>query len=154
MSIGRRFKEWSAVGPDPRGPPFLVLPAPWLCFRDWELAYDCHGGVIRNKLLAVSVQLCDTDPEDGGFVALPGSHKANFAAPKSVLRGETHAELLQQPRMRKGQEMRIAGSLVWEGAWVWNPSPVAATGGGVWEGPGGGCSCRSKLRGRLEQGLP
>eukprot|EP00656_Telonema_subtile_P017274 TRINITY_DN19241_c0_g1_i2.p1 TRINITY_DN19241_c0_g1~~TRINITY_DN19241_c0_g1_i2.p1 ORF type:complete len:202 (+),score=45.81 TRINITY_DN19241_c0_g1_i2:166-771(+) len=46
-----------------------------------ELAYSCHQGRIYNPLLACSVQLTDHNSGDGGFVVVPGSHKANFPTP-------------------------------------------------------------------------
>jgi hypothetical protein len=43
--------------------------------------YTVRDGHIRNGLIAVSYALTDTPPEGGGFVAIPGSHKANFSLP-------------------------------------------------------------------------
>eukprot|EP00122_Pirum_gemmata_P016829 Pgem_evm1s15742 len=33
-----------------------------------DLIYRCHNNKIHNSLLAMSVQLSDHDPGDGGFV--------------------------------------------------------------------------------------
>jgi hypothetical protein len=48
----------------------------------WNIAYSCRQGAIRNELLTVCVQLSDTNPGDGGFCILPGSHKSNFPVPR------------------------------------------------------------------------
>jgi len=83
-----------------------------------SLAYHCRGGLIRNTLLAVSVQLCDTSPQDGGFVVLPGSHKANFPLPASIGRSEQFTELMHRPPMKAGDVLLFSeacshGALPW-----------------------------------------
>ena len=44
-------------------------------------SYGVADGVFLNGLTVVSYGLCDVGPDDGGFAAVPGSHKANFACP-------------------------------------------------------------------------
>lgn len=45
------------------------------------ISYEVIDGQIRSGLLVVQYALGDMGPDDGGFCALPGSHKANFACP-------------------------------------------------------------------------
>lgn len=52
---------------------------PW----DNAIAYEVSEGRIRCGLVVVHYALCDVGPADGGFCALPGSHKSNFACPDS-----------------------------------------------------------------------
>ena len=49
-----------------------------------ELQYRCGGGALWTSLLAVSVQLTDHGPGDGGFCVVRGSHKLNLPVPKAV----------------------------------------------------------------------
>lgn len=44
-----------------------------------ELQYRFHNGTIWNSLLAMSIFLVDANSGDGGFCALRGSHKLNYA---------------------------------------------------------------------------
>ena len=47
------------------------------------IAYEVPHGQIHCGLLVVGYALCDVGESDGGFCALPGSHKSNFACPAS-----------------------------------------------------------------------
>lgn len=64
-----------------------------------ELQYRCDGGEPWTSLLAVSVQLCDHKPGDGGFCIVRGSHKLNFPVPDAMANGESDAfrEHIHQP---------------------------------------------------------
>ncbi|MCS5567860.1 MAG: phytanoyl-CoA dioxygenase family protein [Pseudomonadales bacterium] len=46
-------------------------------------AFGYHDGHFQNGLLAVSFELYDTHPNDGGFACIPGSHKSNVSLPPS-----------------------------------------------------------------------
>ena len=52
---------------------------PW----DSAIAYDVAQGRIQCGLVVVQYTLCDVSESDGGFCALPGSHKSGFAWPES-----------------------------------------------------------------------
>jgi hypothetical protein len=47
-------------------------------FAEW---YDFRDGRPRSGLAVVAINLRDVGPLDGGFAAIPGSHKANLAYP-------------------------------------------------------------------------
>lgn len=68
-----------------------VSPAPGLPAGRFnpELQYRCVGGDVWTSLLAVSVQLCDHRPGDGGFCVVRGSHKLNLPVPSSMANGES-----------------------------------------------------------------
>ncbi|CAL1155965.1 unnamed protein product [Cladocopium goreaui] len=51
------------------------------------LQYRCVNGQFYNSLLAMSVQLVDHAPGDGGFCVIRGSHKLNFPVPPDFLHG-------------------------------------------------------------------
>ncbi|HYE07444.1 MAG TPA: phytanoyl-CoA dioxygenase family protein [Planctomycetota bacterium] len=48
---------------------------------DPQMAYAHHNGSIRCGLVVVAFNLHDVNPGDGGFAAVPGSHKANLPFP-------------------------------------------------------------------------
>ena len=84
----------------------------------WPLAYSHNQGQIRCSLLAVALQLSDTNAGDGGFCILPGSHKSNFAPPPEVLAYEEATEAVVQPVLKKGDvvfftEAATHGTLPW-----------------------------------------
>jgi len=85
-----------------------------------ELAYSCHEGRIYNPLLACSVQLSDHNPGDGGFVVVPGSHKANFATPEELIDGTNQLAqgLLMQPATKAGDVVLFSEGTV-HGAKAW-----------------------------------
>ena len=88
---------------------------------DYELAYGCHGGRIRCNLLAASLALTDTKEGDGGFVILPGSHKANFPCPQGVREHRLAKERGVSPPVCAGDvilftEAATHGTLAWHGA--------------------------------------
>jgi hypothetical protein len=58
--------------------------------------YIYRNGRMHNGLTVVSLQLTDVGPRDGGFALIPGSHKCNFAAPRSLLRYEAYQEQVRQ----------------------------------------------------------
>lgn len=49
---------------------------------DGAAFYSCVNGRIRSGLTAVGWALLDAPPGGGGFLVIPGSHKANFALPE------------------------------------------------------------------------
>ena len=51
---------------------------------DPSQSYLVRDGKIFNGLIVVSYALSDSMPGDGGFCAIPGSHKSNFAMPPDI----------------------------------------------------------------------
>ena len=51
---------------------------------NFPISYHCHGGQIVCNLINIAVQFSDSPSGSGGFVVIPGSHKSNFPAPKTV----------------------------------------------------------------------
>ena len=85
-----------------------------------ELSYTFQSGRSRCSLLAVSVALSDVEEDDGGFVIVPGSHKANLPPPTSVLKNECGEDILRQPKLKAGDaiifsEATMHGALPWKG---------------------------------------
>ena len=83
------------------------------------LRYECHHGETHCNLLALSLQLTDTAAGDGGFVIVPGSHKANFPLPPSIQALKKHEHVLAQPALEAGDvllfsEATTHGAVPWK----------------------------------------
>lgn len=82
------------------------------------LQYRCVNGQMYNSLLAMSVQLADHNPGDGGFCVVPGSHKMNFPVPDDLIHGRRFTDHVQQPVTKAGDavlfsEATVHGALPW-----------------------------------------
>jgi ectoine hydroxylase-related dioxygenase (phytanoyl-CoA dioxygenase family) len=80
--------------------------------------YIFQDGQMHCGLTVVSWQLANVNPGDGGFCLIPGSHKGNFACPKSIKRFEAHQEFVKQVTCRAGDvviftEAVTHGTLPW-----------------------------------------
>jgi Phytanoyl-CoA dioxygenase (PhyH) len=87
---------------------------------DTQCTYDVRDGHLRNGLITVGYALTDVAPGEGGFVCIPGSHKANFPCPDQLARLENGAEHVKQFAIRAGSavvftEALIHGTLPWLG---------------------------------------
>ena len=89
---------------------------------DTQCTYDVRDGRIRNGLITVGFALTDVAPGEGGFVCIPGSHKANFPCPAELARMETAdgSDHVKQFAIRAGSavvftEALIHGTLPWRG---------------------------------------
>jgi len=64
-----------------KGFPGAILHGGWIGTGGSQFsAY--HDGRFYNGLVAVSFELYDTHPNDGGFCCIPGTHKSNLPLPK------------------------------------------------------------------------
>lgn len=82
--------------------------------------YHFKNGKFYSGLTVVGVQLHDVNPGDGGLVIVPGSHKANFNAPRGLTRFEKYQECVRQVSCRAGgavifSEAVTHGTLPWKG---------------------------------------
>jgi ectoine hydroxylase-related dioxygenase (phytanoyl-CoA dioxygenase family) len=83
--------------------------------------YRVVSGAIRNGLVNMAYALNDVGPGDGGFVCLPGSHKASFRLPNEIRMLQEGAEHVRQVSLKAGSavlfsEALIHGTLPWRGA--------------------------------------
>lgn len=79
-------------------------------FYQWGPGTKVHNGLVK-----VLYTLCDVGPGDGGFVCVPGSHKANVS-----LRPRMDSPLVINPQLRAGDaliftEALVHGSQAWRG---------------------------------------
>jgi ectoine hydroxylase-related dioxygenase (phytanoyl-CoA dioxygenase family) len=99
--------------------------------------YRHHNGTIRCGLTVVSWQLTDVGEGDGGFAAIPGSHKANFPTPRDVARLEKDLGVVRQVTAKAGSaviftEALTHGTLPWRASherrsilYKYSPGPIS-----------------------------
>jgi len=80
--------------------------------------YQFHNGRMRCGLTVVTWVLTDQNPGDGGFACIPGSHKANYPAPRDVARLEKDIGVVRQVVAKAGSaviftEALTHGTLPW-----------------------------------------
>lgn len=108
------FMQPGASGQDIHGGPMSYESDHWYHYQD---------GVIRNGLMVATWVLRDVEPDDGGFVCIPGSHKTNFikAVPREALKQTYRPDYVIQPSLRAGDvllftEALIHGTATWRGS--------------------------------------
>ncbi len=84
--------------------------------------FRCVNGTIRNGLFVVAYNLYDVHPGDGGFAAVPGSHKSHFRFPAQwkELDGSQNFPFVAQVTGKAGTailftEAMTHGTLPWRG---------------------------------------
>ena len=88
-----------------------------------ELQYQSdRSGSIWTSLLGVSIALVDSEPGEGGFCALKGSHKSNFPLPVDFRHGDSDAfhEHISQPVTKAGDVILFSEATI-HGALPWRP---------------------------------
>jgi ectoine hydroxylase-related dioxygenase (phytanoyl-CoA dioxygenase family) len=79
------------------------------------------NGEMRCGMVVFQFQLADVNPGDGGFCAIPGSHKANYPIPPKIKDWEIDQEIVVQAACKAGDllifnEATTHGTLPWRGA--------------------------------------
>jgi hypothetical protein len=87
---------------------------------DTQCTYEVRDGQLRNGLITVGFALTDVAEGEGGFVCIPGSHKANFPCPEPLARLEQGAAHVRPFALDAGDaviftEALIHGTLPWRG---------------------------------------
>lgn len=80
--------------------------------------YVAREGRIRNGLMVVQYTLTDQLEGQGGFCAIPGSHKSNFGRPDEITMMETDREVVVNPEAKAGDAI-IFTEAVTHGTWPW-----------------------------------
>lgn len=80
--------------------------------------YHCSNGQMRNGMLVVEALLTDQPAGEGGFAAIPGSHKSNFLRPQSISELRANTDIVVNPGAKAGDliiftEALGHGSLPW-----------------------------------------
>ncbi len=97
----------------------LILHGPGSEF-DGAQYYNYKNGTMRCGMVVFQYQLHDVNPGDGGFCCIPGSHKANYPCPRSIIDCKTDTDLLANPSCKAGDliifnEATTHGTLPWRG---------------------------------------
>ncbi len=93
-------------------------------FHEGGEPYDrSRGFLYRNGrmfcgMTNMAVQLTDINPGDGGFVCLPGSHKANFPCPDDIRLYQAHQDRMVQLSAKAGDVILFVECLM-HGARPW-----------------------------------
>ena len=86
---------------------------PYVAYRNQNGEMYCGG-------VTVSWQLSDVGAGDGGFVAVPGSHKSKYVMPEDLKYFKSDMEVLVQPAMKAGDILffmdgaQTHGTLPWQ----------------------------------------
>lgn len=80
--------------------------------------YHWRNERMYNGLIVVSFALGDVRPGDGGFAAIPGSHKSNLPCPAEFKTFETTGPWLQQVPQKAGSAIMFTEALT-HGTWPW-----------------------------------
>lgn len=81
-------------------------------------SYLVKDGQMYNGLVAVSYALTDASAEQGGFAAIPGSHKANFPCPREFLSFEEIGPWVVRVPVSAGDVILFTEALT-HGTWPW-----------------------------------
>ena len=83
--------------------------------------YHFRDGQMHNGLTVVAWNLTDTGPSAGGFCALPGSHKSNYACPDSIRVAHTAHAAVEVPEAPAGSVVIFTEALTHgTAAWTTN----------------------------------
>eukprot|EP01052_Picozoa_sp_SAG31_P038794 SAG31_NODE_5251_length_2649_cov_1.978039_1_plen_268_part_00 len=83
-------------------------------------SYTFNDGAISTGQINAGWQLCDVGPNDGGFLVIPGSHRAHFPLPRNRLQS-MDLDCIVQPTMCGGDVVLFLGGAVAHGGAAWNP---------------------------------
>lgn len=84
-------------------------------------SYSYANGEMRCGLISVEFHLTAQQEGDGGFAAIPGSHKANFPMPEAIRLWEENRDIVRNPGYDAGDilifnEATLHGTLPWRAA--------------------------------------
>lgn len=86
-----------------------------------QAAYNYANGQMQCGLISIEFHLTGHEEGEGGFAAIPGSHKANFPMPPGIQRWEEDRQVLRNPGCEPGDalffnEATLHGTLPWKPA--------------------------------------
>lgn len=85
---------------------------------DGSQYYAHKNGIMRCGMVSYQFQLADINPGDGGFCCVPGSHKANYPCPDSILECDPDEDVVRHVPCKAGDllifnEATTHGTLPW-----------------------------------------
>ena len=88
--------------------------------------YHFIKGQICCGLSVAAFALTDVTTESGGFIVIPGSHKANFILPEEIRTFERESPIIQLVPMQAG-DCAIFTEALWHGTLPWQGPGVRRT---------------------------
>ena len=86
--------------------------------------YALQNGRAYSEQVNVNWQLVDTRQGDGGFVCVPGSHKANYPVPEALTLCEEEMGMVKHVEIKAGDVLIFMGASQSHGAYPWmNETP-------------------------------
>ena len=86
------------------------------------VAYTNQNGQMYCGGVTVTWQLADVNEGDGGFVAVPGSHKSKYFMPEDVKYFKSDMDLMVQPAMKAGDVLFFMDGAQTHGTLPWQAS--------------------------------
>ncbi len=84
--------------------------------------YHLQNGRSYCESVNVAWQLVDTGADDGGFVCVPGSHKARYPIPERLIGLDDDLGLVRHVQARAGDVVLFMGAAQTHGAYPWTGS--------------------------------
>ena len=81
--------------------------------------YRQQNGRVYSEYINVAWQLRDVTLEDGGFVCIPGSHKASYPMPEGIRTCDDEMGLVRHVEMKAGDVLLFLASAQTHGAYPW-----------------------------------
>lgn len=121
LGVGWKMDHSPAMFIADEGAEGLVLHGATSRLPSHAATYSYANGEMRCGLISIEFHLTPQEEGDGGFAAIPGSHKANFAMPEAIRLWEENRDILRNPGFNAGDilifnEATIHGTLPWRAA--------------------------------------
>lgn len=121
LGVGWRMDHSPAMFVAEQGAEGLFLHGATSRFPGQSAAYNYANDNMQCGLLSVEFHLTPQGEGDGGFAAIPGSHKANFPMPPGIRRWEEDRDIVRNPGCAAGDaiffnEATLHGTLPWRPA--------------------------------------
>ena len=82
-------------------------------------SYVFQNGRSHAEFVRAVWQLHDTTPGGGGFVCVPGSHKAYYRMPEGIRTSDDDMGTIRQPVPKAGDILFFMDTVLTHGAWAW-----------------------------------
>jgi ectoine hydroxylase-related dioxygenase (phytanoyl-CoA dioxygenase family) len=89
--------------------------------------YALQNGRTYCESVNVAWQLGDVNEADGGFVCIPGSHKARYPVPPGVVSCDDEMGLVRHVAMKAGDVIFFLGAALTHGAYPWTQAAPRRT---------------------------
>lgn len=81
--------------------------------------YVYQNGRSHAEFVRAVWQLHDVVPNGGGFVCVPGTHKAYYPMPEGIRTSDDDMGMIRQPALKAGDILFFMDTVLTHGAWAW-----------------------------------